>query len=331
MEALIAFGWHRCDIKPSVEIANHVVTAANASGVGRYKASAVWCLGKTYDRIGDHRHSYDRLQEAYQLFNTLPSEGESRRLGGLCGIDLAGVARSTLQNKDKAVSLARDVEMKCAALSDNVIHGRSLNVLGIALIEAGQLQEALVHLDRARAMLRAVGNTPNLANAYRLIARVHYKEQRLPEALDAVQEAWKLVESNTIENQHIPLEFGKILFNANRDTEAWKYIETALMTASSIGNRHDVAKALEYMGYGYLRRGDYQNAYGAYEAAAEKYPGTVSVSGEERCKENMARIKRKQANADAAVGFYRHGYDVDQCLFYPPLRESSKNVPISDS
>jgi len=61
------------------------------------------------------------------------------------------------------------------------------------------------------------------------------------------------------------------------------------------------------MGYGYLRRGDYQNAYGAYEAAAEKYPGTVSVSGEERCKENMARIKRKQANTDAVIGFYTSG------------------------
>jgi len=209
--------------------------------------------------------------------------------------------------------------MKCATLSDNVIHGRSLNVLGVALIEARQSQEALVYLHRATAMLRDVGDTPNLANAYRFIARVHYKERRVPGALEAMQEAWKLIESSGIANQHIPLEFGKILFSANRDTEAWEYIEIALMKASHIGNRHDVAKALEYMGYGYLRRGDYQNAYGAYEAAAEKYPGTVSVSGEERCKENMARIKRKQANTDVIIGFYRHGYDVDQSLFYPPL------------
>jgi tetratricopeptide (TPR) repeat protein len=224
--------------------------------------------------------------------------------------------------------------MKCAALSDHVIHGRSLNVLGTALIEAGQPQEALVHLDRARAMLRAVGNTPNLANSCRFIARVHYKERRIPEALDAVQEAWELIQSSAMANQqeYISMEFGKILFSANRDTEAWKYIEIALMKASSIGNPHDIAKALEFMGYGYLRRGDYQNAYGAYEAAAEKYTGTVSVSGEERCKENMARIQQKQANTDAVIGFYRHGYDADQSLFYPPLRvESSKNVPISDS
>ena len=333
IEALIAFGWHRCDMKPSVEIANQVVTAADASGVEKYKALAVWCLGKTYDRIGDHHHSYDHLQEAYQLFNTLATEVESQRLSGQCGIDYAAVARSTLQDKGKAVSLARDVEIKCASLSDNVVHARSLNVLGIALTGAGQLQEALFHLHHARAMLEAVGNTPNLANACRYIARVHYKEGRIPEALDAVQEAWGLMESSAMVNQqeYISMEFGKILFGANRDTEAWKYIEIALMKASAIGNRHDVAKALEFMGYGYLRRGDYQNAYGAYEAAAEKYPGTVSISGEERCRENMARIQQKRANTDAVIGFYRHGYDADQSLFYPPLQVSSENVPIFDS
>ena len=293
--------------------------AANASGIEKYKALAVWCLGKTYDRIGEHRQSYDHLQEAYRLFNTLPIEVELQRLSGLCGVDLTSVARSTLQDKAKAVSLARDVEIKCAALSDDIVHGRSLNVLGVALIGAGQPQEALVHLHHARAMLKAVGNTPNLANACRFIARAHFKAGRIPEALDAVQEAWALIESSAMAEQqeYISMEFGKILFSANRDTEAWKYIEIALNKASAIGNRHDIAKALEYMGYGYLRGGDYKNAYGAYEAAAEKYPGTVSISGEERCKENMAKIQQKQANTDAVIGFYRHGYDADQSLFYP--------------
>jgi len=62
MEALIAFSWHRCDTKPNLEIANHAVTAAKASGVERYIASA-----------GDHHSSYVHLREAYWLFNTLPS------------------------------------------------------------------------------------------------------------------------------------------------------------------------------------------------------------------------------------------------------------------
>ena len=76
----------------------------------------------------------------------------------------------------------------------------------------------------------------------------------------------------------ISLDLGRILFNANQDAKAWKFIEISLINASYVGHRNQVARALEYtMGYGYLRRGDYQNAYGAYEVAAEKYFGTVEA------------------------------------------------------
>jgi len=63
--------------------------------------------------------------------------------------------------------------------------------------------------------------------------------------------------------------------------------------------------ALECVGYGYLRRGDFQNAHGAYEAAAEKYPGSVDAYAVQRCNNNMARIKQREENPDTVVGFYR--------------------------
>jgi tetratricopeptide (TPR) repeat protein len=240
----------------------------------------------------------------------------------------------TLQDKGKTVSLARDVEMKCAALSDDLVHGRSLVTLGAALNTARQRQEALVHLDRAKAMLKALGNTPNLTRAYQVIALIHYAELRLPEALEALQEAWKHAELNASANDqaNISLEFSTVLFSANRDTEAWKYIEIALMKASYVGNWLQVARALEYMGYGYLRRGEYQNAYGAYEAAAEKYLGTIDALCEMRCKESMARIKQKLENTEVVVGFYRHALDVDKSLFYPLVQaESVGGVLVSRS
>jgi len=178
-----------------------------------------------------------------------------------------------------------------------------------------------------------MGNTPNLTRAYQVIALIHYAERRLPDALDALQEAWKLAKSNASANDqaNISLEFGTVLFSADRDTEAWKYIEIALMKASFIGNRLQVARALEYMGYGYLRKGDYQNAYAAYEAAEERYLSTIDAPCEKKCKENMARIKQKQENFDVAIGFYRHDYDVDKSLFYPPVQASASDVPISGS
>ena len=336
MEALIAFGWHRCDTKPNLEIANSVVTAAKDSGVERYIASAVWCLGKTHAQLGDLLSSYDYLQEAYRLFNTFfPAKVELRRFGGLCGIDFVDTARLVLpvNRKGKVVSLARDVEKKCAALSDDLVHGRSLVTLGAVLHRAQQWKKALRYLDRARTMLKAVGNTYNLAEACQILSWVHSFEGRLPEALSAIEEAWKyakLTESISLQAD-ISLDIGRILFNADRDTEAWEYLELSLMKASYVGNRFRVAQTLEYMGYGYLRRGDYQNAYGAYEAAAEQYLGTVDADIMELCKDNMARIEQKQGNPNAVVGFYRPDLDVDETLFYPPVQASASGLPVSGS
>jgi tetratricopeptide (TPR) repeat protein len=327
MEALIAFSWHRCDSKPNLEIANHAVMAAKASGVERYMASAVWCLGSTYCELGEHRTSYGHLKEAYWLFNAISlGEVELQRLGGRCGIDLFDIARFILQDADEVVSLARDVETKCAALSDNIIHGRSLVLLGAVLQHARQPQEALRCLDQARTIVKAAGNIYNLADAYHVTSWVHYGQGRLPDSLDAIEEAWKYAQLTDIVSfqANISLGFGRILFSANRDAEAWEYIEISLMKASNIGDQFTVARALEYMGYGYLRRGDYQNAYGAYEAAAEKYIGTIYANtSREWCKDNMARIKQKQENTDRVIGFHRHGLDVDRTLFYPPVQASA--------
>ena len=321
MEALIAFNWYRCDTKPNLEIADYAVMVTRASGVQRYTASAVWCLGMTYVRLGDLRTAYDHIQEAYQLFNTLPpGDVESQRLGGLCGIDLVENARFLLQ-ADEVVSLAQDVEENCTTLSDDLVHGRSLLGLGDALYHAQRWQEALCYMDHARTMFKAVRSTFNLASAYQSISWVHLAENRLSDALDAIEEAWKCAEltaSRTILIS-ISIDVGRILFNTNRDTKAWKHFEISLVNASYIGDRQHVARALEYMGYGYLRKGDYSNAYGAYEAAAEKYLGTIDAYIAEQCKDNMARIELKQGDPDKVVGFCRPLLDFDQTVFYPPV------------
>jgi tetratricopeptide (TPR) repeat protein len=319
MEALITFNWYRCDTKPNLEIADYAVIAAKASGDQRFIASAVWCLGLTYFRLGIRDTSYNHMQEAYQLFITLPpGDVESQRLGGLCGIDLVENARFILQD-DEVVSLARDVEKKCTALSDDVVHGSSLLKLGIALNAVRQPQEALFYMDRARTAFKAVGHTHNLARAYHVISWVHLKEHRLSDALDAIEEAWKYAElaASRHVQLNISLTFGSILFITNRDTEAWKCIEISLINASYIGDRVRTARALAYMGYGYLRRGDYQNAYGAYEASTEKAFDSRFVNLK-LCKENMDRIKRKQLNPDEVIGFHRPAWDCDKTLFYPP-------------
>ena len=206
-----------------------------------------------------------------------------------CGFDIVDVARFKFKDGEKVVSLARDVEKQAATVSNDNIHARSLMTLGSALNESGHPEEALRHLERAK--LLAIDSTLR-SSIYFSIADVHYQEKRLPEALDAAEEAWKLSELDNSLLNHAQTSFllGMILFSANRDTEAWKYMEISLTMNLELGNQRDSAMALEYMGYGYLRRGDYLNAYGAYMAAAESYLGTVDEEYCTKCKVNIAKI-----------------------------------------
>jgi tetratricopeptide (TPR) repeat protein len=60
-------------------------------------------------------------------------------------------ARLTFEDGEKAVSLARDVEKQSATISDDLIHGRSLIILGLVLDDFGHRQEALRHLEHAES------------------------------------------------------------------------------------------------------------------------------------------------------------------------------------
>ena len=234
---------------------------------------------------------------------------------------------------DEVLSLAWDVEKKCTALSDDLVHGRSLLELGKVLYDAKRWQEALYYMDRAKTLFMAVGNTFNLTFVYQSISWVHLREQRLPEALNAIEDASKYAKLHDHRSLQISisLDHGRILFSNNRDTEAWKHIETALNNASYFGDRIHVARALDYMGYGYIRRGDYQNAYGAYEAAAEKYLGTVDARAAKVCKDNMAWIEIKQKNPDTIVGFRRPLLDHQFLIPFFSFQASRGELSISSS
>ena len=322
IEALIAFSWYRCnDAKPDVEIAKHAVSMAKVFGNKKYIASSLWCLGMTYGHFDEyHAAYYDHVQEGYQLYNSLlPGDRELQRLCCQCGFDMVNGALLTFDDCDNVVSLARDVEKQAATISDDDIHAKSLVMLGRVMDNSGHRPEALHHLERAK--LKRIASGTLSSDVYYLIALVHYNENRLSEALDAAEEAWKLSEprNNLVDHSQNAFILGVILFSANRDIEAWKYMEISLTKNLELGNRRDTAITLEYMGYGYLRRGDYLNAYDAYKAAAESYLGTVDEKPYcTKCKDNMAKIEDMQKNPDLDVGFQRpRNHRNWPSLFYP--------------
>ncbi|KDR74973.1 hypothetical protein GALMADRAFT_248793 [Galerina marginata CBS 339.88] len=333
IEALIAFCWYRSDTKPDPEMTKYAVTATETYGVDNYVASALWCLGSTYCNVGKYDLSYDLLQKAYQLFNSLPNaDAKLRRLGGLCGMDLVNAAGFFLDDKDEVVLLALMVDEKCTDLSDD-IRGQSLVSVGCAFLRASRHQEALSYLERGSTLLQAAKNVPNLAGACQAISQLHFEECRFSEALEAIGEAWKLAEIFDVPalQSVIAGQFCLTLFSVDRDAEAWSYLEIYLTKARHVGNPDVIADALEYMGYGYLRQGAYQNAYSAYEAAARQYLTSNVPWAEVICKDNMARIKQKQADPDSVVGFNRPSDSNSESLFYPFGQSPVSDVVIISS
>ncbi|EDR10070.1 uncharacterized protein LACBIDRAFT_325656 [Laccaria bicolor S238N-H82] len=229
IKALIALSWHYCDRGRGPEIACLTVEAAKAFGVTKYIASALWCLGRTSYDVSDHP-AYANLQQAYQLFNTLPPDNLTQRFGGQCGIDFVYCARH-VDEETKIVSLARDVEARCATLSDNLVHARSLMSLGVVLDTAKQRSDALHSLRQAIALLKVLKNNANLAYAYQITARVHCHQHQLQDALAAVETAWKYAElsDSPYLQAFISQEHAGILLSADRVQEAWGCFETSLV------------------------------------------------------------------------------------------------------
>ena len=138
-------------------------------------------------------------------------------------------------------------------------------------------------------------------------------------------------QNNNLVDQAQDALLGMILFSANRDTEAWTYMEISLTKNLELGNRHERAITLAYMGYGYLRRGEYLNAYGAYEAATESYVGTVNEHPDgTTCKNNMTKIKDMLKNSDLNVGFERPRADINWLSLFIPALLECRIVPVED-
>ena len=318
LEAMMAFCWYRCDTKPSPDIAKRTLEVAESFGDQKYIGIAHWCLGRTYYFVHAKSLSYEHLQKAYEVFQA-STDPQYRRFCGSCGIDLVDTATFVLKDEAETIRLAREVEEKCATLGDDTIHGKSLLFVGVALEQAAQSSDALEYYVRAKNVLESAGSTLDLIEVYHMMGRLLLSKNRIADAVDALEEGWKLAAPTSIPYLHAMAssDLAKALVSSNRDADAMPYLEIALTTTKFLGNQWQVSIALEYMGYVYLRRGDYQNALNAYEAATNTYmQKTTDKDSGRRCEENAARIMRKLVN-DEVVGFFRPIWDPNKSLFEP--------------
>lgn len=179
---------------------------------------------------------------AYQLFFFLQPSSWLRQVL-LCMWNWPGWWGTFVICEDKgSLPVARDVETK-SAVSDDLVHVRSLITLWKGL-----------EMDRrpcdtwSLPSRRLWGSFNTSLGVYQSIACDHYYDNR---RWTLWRGAWKHAAAALVLSVNL-------LMVQVQDTEAWKWPS---WRSRILGI--DATLALEYMGYGYLRRGDYLNAYRA--------------------------------------------------------------------
>ena len=329
LEALISFCWYRCDMKPSPDLAQYAWTVSKASGIKNYIALSEWCLGRTHHLLHSLDLAFEHLKSAYECFCT-PGDLQWQSAGAKCGIDYVNVA---LSFQSSAVHLAHEVQQKCATLSDDLIQGRGLSCLGSVLHDSTQFQEALHYLYLAKEKLDKTDSALDISEVYQVIGWVYRDDDRIDDALTAMERAWTYAELSTVPyiQADIALDLALLLLRAARDADAMDFLEKALLNYTRVGNQFHLAWTLDCMGFVYLCQEDYQSAHSAFSAAMKKFSISDTPRYLERCNENISRLERKLKDPDAAVGFlYPVLIDNDSddsdntSLFYPSQGDSSR-------
>jgi tetratricopeptide (TPR) repeat protein len=220
------------------------------------------------DRVFEHR-MYLSLAAVVTLVTVggfevgrrvLGARGTSGRIvaGSAVGLVTLGLAALTIRRNEvyrSELVLWQDTIAKCPN------NPRAHNNLGLALFEAGRIQEAVVQYEQALRI------NPESAEAHNNLAFALFKLGRVPEALDHFQQAIR-VKPNYAEAHY---NLGLALSEIGRYPEAIGQYQEVLRSYP------DHAPAHNNLGVSLLKRGDIPQAIQHYEAALRINPEYTSA------------------------------------------------------
>ena len=313
VEALLRFTWYRFDTRPSIVVAQRTLEVAQLSGNKFYIAKALTILGGTY-RINSKFVDAERhLSEAFQLFNGLKTNSYVAKLATECGLLLARTRIFLRRSSTKVISFLRTLQSKYETVLDDFGRASILKELGHQLSFNYEYEEALDVLGRAKDIFTQLEDPCGVAETLMNMSRLYCQTSQLDDALEAIDGASN-IESVKSVNIHlhaqIHIYYGLVLISLCRYPEALAKLEASLSSFMYIGVPLGGAQCLENIGYVCMKRGNYQDAVVAYEAAVEKYGELGDQSpyrddGIERCRANLSGIKKKEENEETDISSIR--------------------------
>ena len=311
VEALLAFGFYCLDTRPNLEIAYHCLEFAKSSNKDCYVAEATLALGRTHWRLGNFREAELHLPLAYQhLYNVTSMNNHVQMLIVECCWDLVQTRRHLEWPATDLLAFGRQFRDRIGNVTEDAyLQANVLRVLGFChMCLSEDLELAMDNLLQSATAFQQVKDLDcrsDLADVLQLLAKLHHTSSRLPEALDAIEEATNAIPSSDNRMRGvIGRTHGEILISLGQFDKALSKLEESLLLSQQVGHLFGTAWTLEHFGFIYASRGHYEDAIMAYEAAANTYSQTntetspMSKRGIKRCQDNLIRIEEKKKSTE---------------------------------
>jgi len=299
------------------------------------KAAAIEGLGQVRFRLGDPKAAVDDLQAAYDLFGDQASNRASLvdtlgRAHAMLGEPelAAGLFRRALEaaeQRDDFVDRMRFTVLLANALIDSGLFAEAESLLGRALslaagsddpllvarlywsqsrlrAERGDSKAAAEYASKALVILELTEHTEYTARAHQLLAHIEIDRGRPAEALELLDQAWRMIEDtgNDLDHARLQLERARALARLDRREEA---ASLAMRLAGRISEADpvDAGRSYALLAETFEQLGDEYRARELYELAAEfleRAPNRYLVGVYGRLAELLEQAGRKDEAFD---------------------------------
>ncbi len=249
-----------------------------------FEAEACGWLGACLVQQGRYQDGFEALHAAQRSFETLGMKPRAAR-----ALNYLAVIHEELGDYHRAFEVYREA-LECAvADGDDDMQGRVLANHGEALVNWGAPEQGLPVLARAVEVLRAVGAHWHYGWCLLAIGRIHHSRGDDEKALEFHQAALQAVELGHSLRARVEVYagLGELHSQRGQHVEGKRWLDKALMLATSLGIRREIFKTHKALSEAHKRAGEFELALEHHEQFHEVRAGVF----DELARERVATLK----------------------------------------
>jgi CHAT domain-containing protein len=247
---------------------------------------------------------YHRALELYLDIGDVRGEGE---VFGRLGLIYWSIDSDTCLAFYQKALVARE------RVDDKFLVGATLNSLGVVyLSKYGELDSAILYLERARRVRQETGDLTGLGNSLVYLALSYDYNGQYVKAQDAYLEAFEVNEKvgNKVKMAEAMRKSAQILNGTGHYQEALLYLKVALELREELNDPVKVGNVLNDQGNVYTNMRNYDKAIELYAKTAEIMNTEGNLEGQANAFNNIGTILDEVGRYQKAIEYYTRSMDI---------------------